>query len=180
MAKCEDHNTILSNKESMFTTLATNDAAYHAPVVTISSAFKTHGVCKQSLSFECTSAALVQQYSDVSNSFEVRAKGRLILPKGTPYIECILPKGPYPPCLLMTDTALSAGYTRHIVLLTLRLRTVSESDSDWCWLHWLLLSDKETNADIHEIFKSQIWVPEFNSISSVTTGRLFDGICLRQ
>ena len=120
--------------------------------------------------------------SIVTYRIHLRWEQKVVLscPKGTPYIECILPKGPYPPCLLMTDTALSAGYTRHIVLLTLRLRTVSESDSDWCWLHWLLLSDKETNADIHEIFKSQIWVPEFNSISSVTTGRRFDGICLRQ
>ena len=33
---------------------------------------------------------------------------------GNPYIEGILPKGPYPPCLRMADRALLAGYPRHV------------------------------------------------------------------
>ena len=33
--------------------------------------------------------------------------------RGRPYIEGILPKGPYPPCLRMADRALLAGYPRY-------------------------------------------------------------------
>ena len=32
-----------------------------------------------------------------------------------PYMEGILPKGPYPPCLRMADRALLAGYSRYLV-----------------------------------------------------------------
>ena len=35
-------------------------------------------------------------------------------PPQHPYIDGILPKGPYPPCLRMADRALLAGYHRHV------------------------------------------------------------------
>ena len=36
---------------------------------------------------------------------------------GRSYIQGILPKGPYPPCLRMADRALLAGYPRHLIAL---------------------------------------------------------------
>ena len=38
-----------------------------------------------------------------------------------PYIDGILPTGPYPPCLRMADRARLAGYPRHALSLSLRL-----------------------------------------------------------
>ena len=39
-----------------------------------------------------------------------------------PYIDGILPKGPYPPCLRMADRALSAGYPRHMAITDIPVR----------------------------------------------------------
>ena len=53
----------------------------------------------------------VTQLSNVRAEF----KSKTDLTKDTPYLDGILPKGPYPPCLRMADRALLAGYPRSVL-----------------------------------------------------------------
>ena len=71
------------------------------------------------------------------------------------YIEGILPKGPYPPCLRMADRALLAGYPRYM--------HYSAWMSQWCqavshylnqcwlksWMHWCITWVQCVNSLAH-------------------------------
>ena len=50
------------------------------------------------------------------------------------YIESLLPKGPYPPCLRMADRALLAGYPRYLVeALVIILCGQRAAGLGWCY-----------------------------------------------